>query len=390
MSNSLSTENIEEKETEDKTLNKDDVLDILNEEEEETEEEEEEEPKKGEDEEESEDEEEFELDSEEEIQAPPRKKEIEKFAPGFFKKFPEMERAYYRDKQFVELVGTIDDAKELIEKSRVLEDFESNLVDGNTDIILKQIKENNPESFAKITEHYLESLAKVDNNAYYHVVESVLKRGIFGALTQAKNTNNEELNKAALEFYKFMFPGDTELRPITSFAKQAPEDDKLKAEREAFVKERFETAQSDLQVRIDNKIKNTIDAHIDPQGKMTPYVKKNAIRDAMDTLEKSIANDNSFKKTVLDPLWKKAYEEKFSRASLDRISSAYLSKAKSLIRPVIQKARIEALKGLGKREEKDRRGPISVGRTSTSSKESRGKIKAPEKGMKTIDYLNSD
>lgn len=342
------------------------------------------------DEEEKDEEEEIKLDEDEEITGPPRKKEIEKFAPGFFKKFPEMERAYYRDKQFVETIGTLDDAKELVEKARILEDFETDLESAATDKILKQVKENNPEAFAKIAETYIENLAKVDQDAYYHVVEKVLKRGIFGALTQAKNNDDEDLHKAALKFYKFMFPGDTEIKPVSTLVKKDEESDKLKKEREAFVQERFETAQKDLQGRIDNKIKNTIDAHIDPKGLMTPYVKKNAIKDAIGEIERTINADSNFKKTVLDPLWKKAYEEKFSRASLDRIGSAYLSKTKSIIKPAIQKARVEALKGLGKREEKDRKGPIIPGRTSTSSNKSSGKVPEIKKGMSTFDILNSE
>jgi len=342
-----------------------------------------------------EEEEELELDEKEkpetdetEIKSAPRKKEIEAAFPGFFKKFPEVEREYYKAQQFTEKIGTIADAEELIEKAQVLEAFETNLSEGNTEAILKQVKDNSPESFGKIVDNYLESLAKVDRDSYYGVVEGIVKRGIIAALNHAKSTNDEELNNAALGYYKYMFPQDTEIKMPEKRA--VTEDTQLKKEREEFIRERFETAQNDLQGRVDNIIKSNIDNYIDPQNKMTPYVKKNAIRDAMNELESSIANDAQFKKTTLDPLWKKAHDEKFSRTSLDRIKSAYLSKARTLLKPIIVKARSEALKGLGtKREDKDRKGPITVGRTSTSSSE-RGQVKQPEKGMKTLDFLNSD
>jgi hypothetical protein len=323
-----------------------------------------------------------------EIKSAPRKKEIEKVFPGFFKKFPEVEREYYKAQQFTEVVGTVEDAKELVQKAEVLEAFENNLSEGNTEEILKQVQKNSPEAFEKIVDNYLEALGKVDRSAYFNVIEGVVKRGIISALSHAKETEDEELFNSAKAYYKWMFPQDKEIKMPER--KQVQEDDKLKKEREEFNRERFETAESDVQGKVDNIIRSNISNYIDPENKMTSYVKKNAIKDAMQELESAISRDTSFKKSILDPLWKKAHDEKFSRMSLDRIKSAYLTKAKTILKPVIIKARKEALKGLGPvREERDRKGPITVGRTSTSSSE-RGRIKEPEKGMKTLDYLNSD
>ncbi len=324
------------------------------------------------------------------IKGPPRKKEIEAFAPGFFKKFPEVEREYFKAQQFTEVIGTVEDAKELVGKAEILDAFETDLSEGNTEKILKQVKENSPEAFDKIADTYLEAIAKVDRDAYFNIVERVVKQGIIAALNHSKNTEDEDLKTAAINYYKYMFPQDTEIK-FPEKRTAIKEDDSLKRERAEFIKERFETAQNDLQGKIDNTIKSTIDSYIDPKNQMTSYVKKNAIKDAMSDLESTIANDSQFKKSVLDPLWKKAHEDKFSRTSLDRIKSAYLSKAKTLLKPIIQKSRTEALKGLGNiREEKDRRGPIPPGRTSTSSSSSgRNKEVKVEKGMRTLDVLNS-
>lgn len=326
---------------------------------------------------------------EEEIKSPPRKKEIEKEFPGFFKKFPEVEREYYKAQQFTEVIGTVEDAKELVSRVQVLDEFETDLSEGNTEKILNQVKQNSPEAFDKIVDNYLLALGKVDRDSYLSVIEGIVKRGIISALEHAQNREDEELFKSAKAYYKYMFPQDKEIRMPEARKVQNTEDDRLKREREEFNKERFEIAQNDLQGRVDNIIRSNISNYMDPNDKMTPYVKKNAIKDAMNELEETIARDATFKKTVLDPLWKKAHDDKFSRASLDRIKSAYLSKAKTILKPIIIKARSEALKGLGSRVEKDRKGPITPGRISTSSSE-RGRNKEPEKGMKTLDYLNSD
>jgi hypothetical protein len=101
----------------------------------------------------------------------------------------------------------------------------------------------------------------------------------------------------------------------------------------------------------------------------------------------------------LDRLWEKAFEKNFDKESVDRIKSAYLSKAKTLLPSVIKKARNDALKGLGKRvkeeEEEtptstDRKGPITAGRSTSQSS---GKIKKASdipRGMSTLDVLMQD
>src|SRR5213075_1381219 len=62
----------------------------------------------------------------------PRKAEINKEFPEFFKKFPFVEKALYRDKQYSEMFGSFDDAKEIYDKSEVFNEFENQLLAGNT------------------------------------------------------------------------------------------------------------------------------------------------------------------------------------------------------------------------------------------------------------------
>ena len=165
----------------------------------------------------------------------------------------------------------------------------------------------------------------------------------------------------------------------------------MKSEREAFEAERFNSALSGLQNRVDNTIKSTIDANIDPKDSMSSYVKKNAIRDAFDQLEGSLSKDAQFKKT-LDSMWRAAKEAKYSSASLDRIRSAYLSKAKTLLPSVIRNARNEALKGIGKQssDDRNRKGPLPANRSSNSSSNTGKKPSSIPKGMSVKDFIMGD
>jgi hypothetical protein len=172
----------------------------------------------------------------------------------------------------------------------------------------------------------------------------------------------------------------------------------FKEREQGFIRQQFENSVNDLNVRVNNTLRNTIEANIDPKQSMTDYVRRNASRDAIDTLENLINQDTRFK-VLVDKLWEAAYKSNFTRESVDRIRSAYVSKAKTLLPSVIKKARNEALRGIGKRvrddsessEDTTRRGPVTPGKPRAQS--SSGKVtKASEipKNMSTLEFLNSD
>jgi hypothetical protein len=311
----------------------------------------------------------------EDIEAPPRKAEILKKYPDLFKDFKFLEKMMYRDKEYTQLFGSFDDAKELAEKADVFNSFETQLLAGNTEEILKEVKSSDEKAFNIIVDEYLPTLAKVDKDAYFHVVGNLNKRLIMEMVQEANDTDNDDLKQAALLVNQFIF-GSSKFTPPTLRVEKEDKSKTSEAETErlAFVRERFETSRDDLQTRVDNTLRATITDYIDPKGVMSPYVKKNAVADAMKILSSSIASDSLTVKN-LDKLWRAAFEDKFSKESLSKIESFYKSKAKGNLKNAIIKARTEALKDVApQRKEKDeeeiteekpqRRSAIPTGRPS--------------------------
>jgi hypothetical protein len=319
---------------------------------------------------------ELDLDKEEdvEIDAPPRKKAILKDYPDLFKKHPFLEKMLYRDKAYTELFGSFDDAKEIAEKAEVFTNFETQLLSGNTEEVLKNVKETDSKAFDKIVDNYLVVLAKVDKDAYFDVVNNVTKKLIKEMVKEANDKDIDSLREAALALNQFMGWGNNYTEPKPRSASSGDERVKeVEQERFAIVQERFEGARDDLQTKVDNILKSTIGNYIDPKGVMSGYVKKNAISDALKYLSSDVGGDTTFRAN-LDRLWKSAFDQKFSKASLDKIQSFYLGRSKQGLKKAIIKARTEALKDLAPRashekEEKEeertpRRGIIAPGRPS--------------------------
>jgi hypothetical protein len=338
-----------------------------------------------------------------ELTTPVARRQILKKYPNLFKDFPYLEKAYYREQQFTEVFPTITEAKEAVEKVQTLDRFEKDLFSGNTETILSAVKEGDVNGFNKIVDDYLPALQRVDEKAYYHVISNLIKHTVKTMIDEAKRSNNENLEAAAEVLNHYAF-GTTEITPATRMSKVESKDDSreqaISKKEQDFVNKQYNIAKNDLDTRVGNSIKSAIDSNIDPKGSMSDYVKRNAVREANESLDRLMKGDKRFKE-IIDRLWENALKNDFSKDSLDRIRSAHVSKARTLLLPVIKRARNEALKGIGKRiTEKDEDDSPSSDtdesprkKDKPKSQERVGKIKEAKdipKGMTTFDFLNSD
>lgn len=339
-----------------------------------------------------------------ELITPVGRKEILAKYPEIFKDFPYLEKAYYRERAYTEILPTIEDAKVAVEKAERLDTYEQEIMGGSTESLLQAVLNTDKESFSKVVDNYLPTLYKVDESAYYHTIGNVIKHTIMTMVRDGKEHGTDELIQAADVVNQYIF-GTKQFTPPQRLAKDDVKDTRATDEADErevqFAQRQFNVANDDITTKTDNILKSTIDRNIDPNESMTDYVRRNAVREALETLETVIADDTRFQ-TIKDKLWERAFNDDFSTESMDRIKSAYLSKAKTLLPSIIKKARNEALRGLGKRvrdddtDTRDKKGPLPVGKARSSStspqsgKTEKDRAKSIPKGMTTLQYLSQD
>lgn len=324
----------------------------------------------------------------------PRKEILKKY-PTIFKDFPQLEKSYYRERAYAEVLPTIEDAKEAVAKAETYDKFEQELFGGNLNVVMSSVKTSDPKAFNKMVDNYLPELHKVDQGAYYHVVNQVLKKAIAGAVQEGKRINSDDLQAAATIMHQYLYGSSDFVPPPESFGPkhvETEETTKLASEREQFAREKFNSALEELSTSANNSVKSTISARIDPKGVMTDYVKRTAIKDALEEVETTLENDKRYKANIT-LLWKEAFKKNFNNESKNAIKAAYIGKVKTILPALILKHRNAALKGLGKRtsderEEPIRRGPVTIGRPAAANNSS--KSTTVPRGMSTLDYLNSD
>lgn len=341
-----------------------------------------------------------------ELTTPTSRREILKKYPTLFKDFPYLETAYYREQEFTKILPTIADAREAVEKSRALDNFEQQLISGNTHDMLKAVKDADQNAFYKIVDDYLPTLGKVDPAAYHHVIGNVIKYTIMNMVQEANTSNNEELKVAANILHQFAFMSSKFTPPGKLSTEEKKDDSKEREQNERerkYIREKYQTASREVNEKFSKACRATIEANIDPKGTMSEFVKKSAVRDASEELDKLIKKDSRFK-TIVDKLYERAAKSNFDTESLDKIRSAYASKARTLLQAVIKKARNEAIKGSSSRSKNDddsRQSDESKnGKGSSRNKESRkgdeshrrndsGDKKSVPDGMSSLEYLMS-
>lgn len=334
-----------------------------------------------------------------ELTTPVRRKEILAKYPKLFKDFPYLEKAYYREQQYTELLPTVADARIAVEKARVLDATEQQVMSGDIGGVLAAVRQEDQEAFHKIADNYLPTLRQVDEQAYYNVLGNVIKDTIITMVKEGRSLgeNGAPLTAAANILNQFVF-GSQQFQPPRNLSRQVDRaaqtrEQQYQQEDQQRAFQQFESVRDDLQTRADNVLKSTIDSHIDPNGSMTDYVKGHAVREAFNTLENLISQDTRFR-ALLDKLWARAYENGFDKASNDKIKAAYLSKAKTLLPTVLKKARQDALRGNSRRVREDeeltpKKSPvIQSGRSTTPSSGKIRKASDIPKGMSTLDFLN--
>lgn len=340
-----------------------------------------------------------------ELAVPPKRAEILKAYPDIFKKFPFFEGALRREQQFSEILGSVDDAKELVEKAKDYDSFSESLMKGDLTDVLKTVKENDPNAFGTAVDNILPTLSKVDNSAYTWLIGDVIRRSIISCVQEsdrlgAESEEGKNLRAAAALFHKFMF-GNTNLEKPSKFSGKKEDDkqvvderNKLNEERAEILVDRYEDNLTTITDRVENTLRSTISEHIDPKDLMSPYVKKNAVGDAIDKLDELINEDTRFK-SYIDRLWENAFDKNFDADSMKKIRSAFLGKAKTLLPSVIRTIRAEALKAGESRMENSETRPRNRDVSDKVDDGPKGPKNAPDKsgykkGMDTSDYFAQD
>lgn len=294
-----------------------------------------------------------------ELKTPVSRRQLMKDYQDIFKKHPGLESTIYRERAYTDILPTIEDAKNAKEALTILDNFDKDLKQGKTVDMMKAVLSTDEDAFKRLVDNYMPNLEAVNKDAYHHVLGNEIKHVVAAMSTFAKENDNKEVAQAAATLYQFMFNSTKWEAPKKLFSEEVVDDsvvkekEKLQKEKEEFENQKQSEHITKLMGSIDNQVKGTIEKSIDPKDELSEFAKRAAINEVLSKASEVLKTDKRFQE-IVKSLTNKSRSEKFNEVSLNRIRSAYYTKYKSILLPIIQSVRKEALKGKNSRVKEEK------------------------------------
>ena len=273
--------------------------------------------------------------------------DIKQKYPNFFKDFPGLKTAFFREQEFSKLFPTIDDAKEAIEVKDRFDNIKSVVLTGDVNTFLQNLPD---QSRARFAEAFLPDLFEVDKEAYYSVTTPVIQNILSNVFKSAAHKRDKNLGNAAILAYQEIFGG--ELNDIPNYLSQgAPqakrqrvEDDPdriaIQREREELYLEKRINVQNMAWSEVSRELTRDIEKGLDPNNAIRPGLKKIIVDKIFNEVISEVAKDSAHVRRM-DDIWDRERKTGYRGAFKDSLKNTYLSRAKALVPKIRQRIRAE-------------------------------------------------
>jgi hypothetical protein len=281
--------------------------------------------------------------------------DVKKEFPGIFKKFPELKASFFRDAEFSKILGSPEEAQIASQKAENYDLLESSLVQGNPQLLMKELSQNNPRAFKDVITNWLPQLQAIDNKLYIQATEPVIEELIYLAFKHAEKVGDKNLAMSARHLANFVFANGGDIPDLTAKHRKEPNpaEEELQNERRAWAETRYKEADGEVFNRVIRSLDQTIRQGLDPSGTMTERMKASIVKDVINEINQLLVKDPVHGRRM-SGLWKRASTDSYSRQSKESIVSTYLSGARPLVRELRNRIRAEYLSSPSKkRGEKD-------------------------------------
>lgn len=283
---------------------------------------------------------------------------LKKAYPDIFKKAPELKQVIFREQSYAESFATPDDAKEAAERLEIFAPIEQGLLAGRASELLESLHNTDKELAEKVAINFLPELHKRNPEAFYKAVDPVVKNLLNAAFADARSRDDKNLENAARWLSKFIYGSFEIPQNQAQPSRPDPEREALETEKRQFAQQRFVAARDEVLSNSVGEVITNVSKTIDPEGKLTPFMKDTLTQKVMETLDGVLKNDQRHMNAMAS-LWRRAVKANFTPEWKARIRSAYLARARQEIPGAIAKVRKEAGMGALKAQQKPAEKPAA-------------------------------
>lgn len=271
--------------------------------------------------------------------------------PKIFKEFPGLRDVFFRERDYSRVFPTVEDASEAYDQLNTLKAGEQVISNGNPKDFLEILRDYDANKEAQFVENFLPVLYKTNKRAFEAVTEPVIQYALRSMHMDAKRNGNENLTNSAVNVYEWLFGSDDiesggKKQSIAPVQNQAdPEKESLRQENQRLLSTRHnefvDGALNSASRKIDSIIKNALPEEV------SGFEVKSITREVMDRLGAVLRADSAHRSNM-DRLIRNGRQDSYSEAARERLSSAFLSRAKLALPEIIKKVKAEALRGASK------------------------------------------
>ena len=262
---------------------------------------------------------------------------IKKEFPELFKKFPQLEHMYFREKEYTEIFPSISDAKEAVEASEALRSFRDDLFTGNGDKFTEALKQAG--ELDKFSRNFLTNLQKSDKDTYWNTITPTLQNLVTGFFREGKTRNDANLIASAENLSIYLFGTAEVAQGSKNVIKDEPKEDKRVTDKLADIeRSQYNTFRISALEGIATGRLALVDLKSSGLTKTMQELISDKILTEVDNL---IQKDPTHMKYV-NGLWEKA-KGNYTGEIKSKIISAYLERAKSLVPSIRRRLLSEAL-----------------------------------------------
>ena len=273
--------------------------------------------------------------------------QIKEKYPQFFKDFPDLKHAFFREQQFTEVFPTIEDAKRAAEAELAFEELKGAVLEGDAAKFIEELTAESKEGLESFAKNFFPSLQKENKDLYFEtvgpIVQGFVKR-VYGHGVREKDTNAQN---AAKIVHKLLFGGDygdVEKDTPEVLTRSTKEADKSSVDKDK--EQYFSKKYTDLYGEVTTSCYTSLDQEIEKGladlKKTRPGLHKIIAKDIRSRVLEDMDKDKTYLGRM-QGLWQREKRAGFSGQLKNSLHTTFIAKAKALVPKYRSEVRREVL-----------------------------------------------
>jgi len=316
-------------------------------------------------------------------------KDIKGKYPQFFKDFPELKHAFFREQQFTEIFPTVEDAKRASEAQNAYEEITAAVIDGDVDKFLSELESESKDGLENFAKNFMPSLQKTNKDLYFEIIGPQVATFIRNVYAHGTRDKDDNIKNAAKIVHKMIFGGayeDVE-KDVPLINIESKKDDKIEKDKAEYFSTKYNNLYKEVTETCYNKLDEEIGKGlIDLKGKqgLVRILSKDIRGRVLEELEKDSAYMGR-----MQALWKREQRNGFSGTLKSSLSTLFLAKAKTVLPKIRMEVRREALgKEIKEDKEEKETTRLSGGKESGGKGKQMTPLRAKEERLSTRQILD--